>query len=143
MALAIVSALTDTARAKFADMLNTGRAFTVTSFVTGEGGHDISDPAVALTPDPASATLPDQTFGPKAVTSKSLISPYCVEYICNLDLLEAVGELSNIGVIATVTYSPILADPLLGTTFLFAIGNFPLHVKTDTETIEIRVTVNF
>lgn len=143
MALAIVSALTDTARAKFADMLNVGRAFTITSFVTGEGGHDTSDPAVALTPDPANTTLPDQTFGPKAITSKSLISPYCVEYVCNLDLLEAVGELSNIGVIATVTYSPIIADPLVGSTFLFAIGNFPLHVKTDTETIEIRVTVNF
>lgn len=143
MALAIVSALTDVARTKFADMLDVGRAFTVTGFVTGEGGHDTGDPSTALTPDPSNTNLPIQTFGPKSVTSKGLTSPFCVEYVCDLDLLEAVGNLSNIGLLATVTFSPIVSDPLVGTTFLFAIGNFPLHVKTDAETIEIRVTVNF
>lgn len=143
MAQAIIATITDTARSKFADMLYMGRAFTVTSFVTGEGGHDPGDPATALTPDPAATTLPLQSFGPKAIASKTLVSPYCVEYLCGLDALEAVGPLSNVGLIATFTYSPILGDPLIGETFLFCIANFPLVVKTDAETRSISIQVNY
>lgn len=143
MAQAIIATITDTARSNFADMLAVGRAFTITDFVTGEGGHDPGDPAVALTPDPTVTTLPLQSFGPKAITSKTLISPYCVEYLCDLDLLEAVGPLSNIGLIATFTFSPILGDPLVGTTWLFSVGNFPQSIKTDSETRSIAVQVGF
>lgn len=143
MAQAIVASITDTARAKFAEMLAVGRAFTITDFVVGNGGHDPGDPAVALTPDPTVSALPSQTFGPKGITSKSLISPFCVEYICDVDYTEAVGEVSNIGLIAKFTYSPIVGDPLVGTTFLFAIGNFPLKIKTDGELITWRVGVQF
>ena len=126
MAQAIIATITDGARTNFANMLAVGRAFTITDFVTGEGGHDTGDPAVALTPDPTVTTLPLQSFGPKTVTSKTLISPFCVEYLCDLDLLEAVGPLSNIGLIATFTFSPIVGDPLVGTSYLFSLGNFPL-----------------
>jgi len=143
MAQAIIATITDVARTKFADMLAVGRAFTITDFVTGEGGHDPGDPSVALTPDPTVTTLPLQSFGPRIITSKSLISPYCVEYIANLGLLDAVGNLSNIGLIATFTYSPILSDPLIGTTFLYAVGNFPLRVKTDSESIALSLQVQF
>lgn len=142
MAQAIVASLTDSARAQFANMLAVGRAFTPTDFVTGEGGHD-ADPTVALTPDPTVTALPLQTFGPKLIASKTLISPFCVEYLCTLDYTEAVGPLSNLGLIATITYSPIPADPLVGTQFLFAIANFPLHVKVDSEIIDLRVQVQF
>jgi len=143
MAQAIIATITDTARTSFATMLSLGRAFTITDFVTGEGGHDPGDPAVALTPDPTVTTLPFQSFGPKAITSKTLISPFCVEYLCDLDLLEAVGPLSNIGLIATYTFSPISGDPLIGTNFLFSLGNFPLSIKTDSETRSIAVQVGF
>jgi len=143
MAQAIIATITDTARTSFATMLSLGRAFTITDFVTGEGGHDPGDPAVALTPDPTVTTLPFQSFGPKAITSKTLISPFCVEYLCDLDLLEAVGPLSNIGLIATYTFSPISGDPLVGTNFLFSLGNFPLSIKTDSETRSIAVQVGF
>lgn len=143
MAQAIIATLTDTARTKFAEMLQVGRAFTVTDFVSGAGGHDPGDVLVALTPDPAAVTLPAQTFGPKALTSKTLISPFCVEYLAELELLEAVGPLSNVGLIATITYSPIPADPLLGTTFLFGLANMPLSVKTDAETKSLSLQVQF
>jgi len=143
MAQAIIATITDGARTNFANMLAMGRAFTITDFVTGEGGHDIGDPAVALTPDPTVTTLPLQSFGPKAVTSKTLISPFCVEYLCDLDLLEAVGPLSNIGLIATYTFSPIAGDLLVGTTWLFSVGNFPQSIKTDSETRSIAVQVGF
>ena len=143
MAQAIIATITDTARSKFAEMLQMGRAFTVTDFVTGEGGHDTGDPAIALTPDPTATTLPLQSFGPKSIASKTLISPFCVEYLASLEPLEAVGPLSNIGIIARFTYSPIPGDPLLGTSFLFAIANFPLVVKTDAEARAISVQVNY
>ena len=146
MAQAIIATITDTARSKFADMLKVGRAFTVTDFVTGEGGHDPGDPAIALTPDPAATDLPLKSFGPKAIASKTLISPYCVEYLCGLDALDAVGPLSNVGLMATFTYSPIPGDPLLlpgNNTFLFCIANFPLVVKTDAETRSISIQVNY
>ena len=143
MAQAIIATITDTARSKFADMLNVGRAFTITSFETGEGGHDTGDPAIALTPDPTATELPLSTFGPKTISSKTLISPFCVEYLCGLDALEAVGPLSNIGLKATFTYSPIVGDELIGQTFLFAVANFPLVVKTDAETRSISIQVNY
>lgn len=143
MSLSILASVTDQGRSNFAELLQEGRAFTVTHFVTGGGGHDAGDPTVALTPDPALLVIPGQTFGPKTITSKTLITPYCVKYVCDLDFLDAVGNLSNIGLIATFTYSPIPADPLLGTSFLFAIGNFPLVVKTDAETRSINVEVEF
>jgi hypothetical protein len=143
MATTIVAAITDIGRSKFADMLANGRAFTITSFVTGQGGHDPSDPLVALTPDPTVLALPLQTFGPEAITSATLITTTCVQYTCDLSNLQAVGPLSNIGLIATVTYSPIVGDPLVGTTFLFALGNMPLQVKTDAETKEFLISVQF
>ena len=143
MAQAIIATITDTARSKFADMLQMGRAFTVSSFVTGEGGHDTGDPTTALTPDPTATALPLLSFGPKNIASKTLISPFCVEYLCGLDALEAVGPLSNIGLMATFTYSPVSGDTLIGTTFLFAIANFPLVVKTDAETRSISIQVNY
>lgn len=143
MAQAIIASLTDVARTKFADMLAVGRSFTVTDFVTGQGGHDLSDPSVALSPDASVTTLPSQTFGPKNVASKTLISPTCVEILATLEATEGVGPLSNIGLIATVNFSPIIADPLLGTTFLFAIANFPLSYKTDSEVRSFAVSLQY
>ena len=143
MAQAIIATITDTARSKFADMLNIGRAFTITEFVTGEGGHDTGDPAIALTPDPTATTLPLQSFGPKTIASKTLISPFCVEYLCGLDALEAVGPLSNIGLMARFTYSPISGDTLIGTSFLFAIANFPLKIKNDASQQSFRIQIQY
>jgi len=143
MAQAIIATLTDIARTKFADMLATGRSFTITQFVTGDGGHDPGDPRVALTPDPSVTALPSQTFGPKNITSKTLVSPYCVEFICELADIEAVGPLSNIGLIGLVNYSPIPADPLVGTTFLYSVGNMPLQIKTDAEEKVFQILVQY
>ena len=142
MSQTVTAAITDIARAQFANMLAVGRSFSVTQFVTGSGGHD-SDPSVALTPDPTVLSLPLQSFGPALITNKTLITPYCVQYTCNLGNLDAVGPLSNVGLLATIIYSPIVGDTLVGTTFLFAIGNTPLVEKTDVETRQINIQVQF
>lgn len=143
MAQAIIATITDTARTHLANMLQMGRSFTITDFVSGSGGHDFGDPLVSLTPDPSVTVLPSQSFGPKALASKTLISPFCVEYLSELDLLDAVGPLSNVGLIATFTYSPIPGDPLIGTTFLFSVANSPLSIKTDAELRAIAIQVQF
>ena len=143
MAETIVASITDIARAAFASQLKMGRAFTITSFVTGSGGNDPGDPNTALTPDPTLTALPSQTFGPTAVAQITLTTPYCVEVDCALGLLDAVGPLSNLGLIATYTFSPVVGDPLVGTTFLFAIANRPLTVKTDSESIAFSVLIKF
>ena len=143
MAQAIIATITDTARTHFANMLQMGRSFTITDFTTGSGGHDPGDVVVSLTPNPAVTSLPSQSFGPKAISTKTLISPFCVEYLAELELLEAVGPLSNVGLLATFTYSPISGDPLIGTTFLFAVANSPLSVKTDSELRSVSLQVQF
>ena len=143
MALSIIAVITDTARQEMADMLVSGKSFQVTNFVSGNGGHDTGNPTVALTPDPTVIALPQQTFGPKALDSAVLISAFCPRFEGILLPTEAIGELSNIGLIATMIYSPIPADPIVGTQFLFAVGNFPLKVKTDTDELTIDVTLQF
>lgn len=143
MSLSIIASITDKGRSALADLLDTGVAFTITDFVSGGGGHDSGDPQVALTPDPALTTLPSQTFGPKPLEDKVPVTPYCTRFVCKLENLDAVGNLSNVGLLATYTYSPIPNDPLIGTTFLYAVGNFPLTVKTDAEEKFINVEVEF
>jgi hypothetical protein len=82
-------------------------------------------------------------FGPEPIDAATLISQFCPEFTCRLAPNEAIASLSNICLIGTVIYSPLPGDPDVGTQFLFAIGNFPLRVKTDVESIEMRVTISF
>jgi hypothetical protein len=146
-AISIIAALTDTGRARIADMTVSGRGFQVQQFVVGAGGHDPNNPTVVLTPDPSVTSLPDQTYGPAPLVQTNppytgiLISPYCPQFTGLLDTTQANGEISNVGLIATITSSLIPLDPLVGTTFLFAIGNRPLIVKTDNDQFTINVTL--
>ena len=147
MAISVIAALTEIGRNRIADMTVSGRGFQILQFVVGQGGHDPGDPSVALSPDPTVSTLPQQTFGPKDLVetnppySGSLLTPFCPQFIGLLDNTEANGNLSNFGLIARINYSPIINDPLVGSTFLFAIGNTPLKVKTDADQIEIDITL--
>lgn len=136
MAQAIIAAITDTARSKFADMVKTGNSFTVDSYITGSGGHDPENPTVALTPDPTITDLPNKTSDKKTIPDGNiiLISPFCVQYQIALDLLDSVGSLSNLGLYATDSTD---------TSFLFAVANFPLIVKTDAERRSIFIQVNY
>ena len=141
----IIAALTEEGRRRIADMTISGRGFQVTKFVVGSGGHDPGDDNVPLTPNPEVLTLPSQTFGPKAVVSPSpgetgtLISPFCPEFVCLLDFNEANGDISNVGLIGTINFP--IGDPLVGTDFLFAVGNRPKISKSDADQLEITVTL--
>jgi len=143
--VSLIAALTEEGRRHIADMTVSGRGFQITKFVVGSGGHDPSDPATALTPDPSVTILPSQTFGPKDLVKPNLtdtgvlITPFCPQFTGLLDFNEANGSFSNIGLIGTINAPP--GDPLIGTDFLFAIGNRPLIVKTDADQLQINVTL--
>ncbi len=140
MSITVLAAITDQGRAAFADLTVNGTSFVVNQFEVGNGGHDPGNPIVALTPDTSLGELPSITFGPEPIDESSLPDDlFTPEFDCFLQQNEAVGELSNIGLLAT--YPP--GTPLEGETFLFAIGNFPLRVKVDTEIVEFTVSVIF
>jgi hypothetical protein len=143
VAFSVVATVTDIGRQKLASGLITGKSFQVDQFEVGSGGHDPFDPATALTPDPTLTALPSSVFGPEPVDAATLVSEFCPEFTARLAPAEAIAPLSNIGLIGTIVYSPLVGDPDIGTTFLFAVGNFPLRVKTDVEQLEFRVTVQF
>lgn len=146
-AVAVIAAITNIGRNRIADMTISGRGFQITEFVVGSGGHDPGDPTVALSPDPTVTVLPDQTFGPKLLVENNppftgvLVTPFCPQFTALLDFTEANGELSNVGLIGTIVYSPISGDPLVGSKFLFAVGNRPLIVKTDNDQFTINITL--
>jgi hypothetical protein len=143
MAITVLAAITDQGRAAFADMTVNGTSFVVNTFEVGNGGHDPGNPIVALTPDTTLGELPQITFGPEPIDEASLPDDlFTPEFDCFLQQNEAVGELSNIGLLAVYTDIPANGD-LAGATFLFAIGNFPLRVKVDTEVVEFTVSVIF
>lgn len=143
MAITVLAAITDQGRAAFADLTVNGTSFIVNQFEVGSGGHDPGNPIVALTPDTSLGNLPNITFGPEPIDESSLPNDlFTPEFCCFLQQNEAVGELSNIGLLATYISAPANPD-LVGTTFLFAIGNFPLRVKVDTEVVEFTVSVIF
>lgn len=143
MSFSIIASITDLGRQRLASSLITGKSFQIDQFSVGAGGHDLSDPATALTPDPTATSCPDVVFGPEPIDAATLISQYCPEFTCRLGPTEAIAPLSNICLLGTIIFSPLPGDPDVGTSFLFAIGNFPLRVKTDVEQLEFRVTVQF
>ncbi len=143
MAITVLAAITDQGRAAFAALTVNGieSSFVVNVFEVGNGGHDPGNPIVALTPDTSLGELPQITFGPEPIDEASLPDDlFTPEFDCFLQQNEAVGELSNIGLLATYTDED---SDLFGSTFLFAIGNFPLRVKVDTEIVEFVVSVIF
>lgn len=139
--LAVQTLQTDPCRQRVGYYWIIGKAFIIDKFSVGSGGHDPLDPKKALTPKTSLTTCPQVVFGPETIDDSRMLTPFCPEFLCVLEKAEAVAELSNICLIATVTYSPIPADPEVGTQFLFSIGNFPLAVKVSAERKEFRVSI--
>ena len=143
MSFSVIATVTDIGRQKLASSLITGKSFQIDQFSVGGGGHDPLDPATALTPDPTVTACPDLVFGPEPIDAATLVSQFCPEFTCRLEPSEAIAPLSNICLLGTFIFSPLEGDPEVGTSFLFALANFPLRVKTDVESLEFRITVQF
>lgn len=143
MAFNVIATVTDQGRQRIAEQLKTGKAFQVSKFTVSDGGHSLGDPTVAIAPNPAAITCPFNTFsyGPQAINASTLVSAFCPQFTCILSTGQANAPLSSICLIATIVYSPIIDDPDVGEDFLFAIGNYPLKVKTSSDTFQYNVLI--
>jgi len=146
MAYEIICVVTNTAKTRFAQMLETGKSFVVGEFSVGSGGHDPLNPHVALTPDPSAVACVSVVFpaaGPpyESIDAIAFITDYCPEFSCIVNPGEATGYVSNICLWAEIVYNG--TDPIdeIGTRFLFAIGNMPLKIKTASDTFTFRIAV--
>ena len=145
MAVVVTAELTNEGRRRFADMSvpSINRAFIIEEFEIGEGGHDPEDLTQALRPDVSVTDLPLKTFGPKAITSSNKPTDFIAEYVLDLTANEAVGIISNIGLIARISSSGIPSDPEINTKFLFAVANLPIRNKLAGETLTLQVRINY
>lgn len=84
-----------------------GYGFKISSFVMGAGGHDPGNPNLALPLDLDVTELPGQFFWPEPIDVAELINPTCPRFTCILQPGEAVGGISNLGLIGVVEYVPV------------------------------------
>jgi hypothetical protein len=121
--------------------------FVITDFAIGDQGHDQNNPRIALVPN-LNQTEYNNGFpllhGPTPLESASMIAPYYPRFTFRLNRGEAVGEWSQINLIATVITSPgALMDgtllPGVGEQFLFAIVNRPLVIRADIDEDEYAI----
>lgn len=143
MAFTVTASLTDVGRQRLAQQLISGKSFVVSEFAINSAGHDPQNPTIALTPDTTAIICPGGTpLYSRTINATTLLSVFCPQFQCIVPET-IVGSVSNICLIGQVVYSPISGDPDIGTTFLFAVGNFPLKVKTSADVFNFLVSVQF
>jgi len=128
-----VVTITDQGRAFEAQQLIYGYGFEIQFYVLGAGGADPGNPTLALPLNLSVTSLPGQFFGPQPIDQSRLLNPTCCQFICIAQPGQAVGPISNLGLVATVLSVPAgspVDAPVLGSTFLYAITNFPLRYKS-------------
>ncbi len=143
MALNVTATITDSGKRRISEAMRTGKSFVVDAFSVTDGGHSPSDPLVALAANPEAITCPEGTtsFGPVPINASTQISAFCPQFTCVLDYGDANGPFSSVCLWATFNYSPVLGDPDVGQSFLFAVANMPLNVKTAASQVIINVTI--
>lgn len=102
----LILSLTNRARQLEAQALLYGYGYQIHYFAVGSGGHDPGNPTLALPLNSDAPSLPGQFFGPQPINISTLISPTCPQWTCILNPGDAVGGISNFGLIATVTFVP-------------------------------------
>ena len=140
MAIEAKFALTTEAKRRVGEMWAYGTSYQVQTFALSAGGHDPTDPTMALAIDPASPTMPGTIlFGPEAIDEVIWGTDTCPTFVCRLDQQEYSGDLSSIGLFATIVADPIPrppgapAAPLVGYQFLFGVYNRPRIIVTDSD----------
>jgi len=143
MAYESFAVLTNEAKRRIGEMWATGKSYQVKYFSLSSGGHDPTDPTIALAIDPASTDMPGTIviFGPEPIDGYEWTSDFCPVFICRIETGEVVGSVSSVGLYAEIVYSPIPGDPEVGTRFLFAVHNRPLMVFTGIDSAEFRLNV--
>ena len=146
-ALAVV---TNSGKARMAELIASGKSFMVDRFVVGDQGHDDTDNTIALTPDPArtgcycapeSITVSGGCLFEGLIADTTFTSTTCPVFTVVLAKGQATGVISSVCLLGTVVYSPTPNDPEVGQQFLFAIANFPIKVKIPNERFEYKISI--
>jgi len=102
-----VVSLTKKGREMEAQQLKYGYGFTVNYFELGSGGHDPGNPTLALPLNTDVTELPQQFFGPEPIDLVTLVTTTCLEFTCVVQPGQAVGGISNLGLVATMLYNGV------------------------------------
>ena len=141
----VFAVLTDTGRTNFAKMTMGDISFVVDGFAVGRGGYDSVNPVKIVSIDASSTGLIDQFFPTVGITKpvEAIERPYppTVVINCRLGRDESVSALGEIGVWAKVVDSSDINE--IGTTFLLAIGHFPISVKTLRKAVLYKIIIQF
>jgi hypothetical protein len=147
-----IAIVTNSGKARIANLLATGKSFVIDRFVVGDQGHDPIDNTIALTPDPArsgcycsseSITVVGGCKYEGLVSDVTFNNSTCPVFHLEIEPGVATGTISSVCLIGTIVYSPTVGDPEIGTQFLFAIANFPIKVKTPQERFDYTLAVQF
>ena len=111
-ALAVV---TNSGKARMAELIASGKSFMVDRFVVGDQGHDETDNTIALTPDPArtgcycapeSITVSGGCLFEGLISNTTFTSTTCPVFQVVLAKGQATGVISSVCLLGTVVYSP-------------------------------------
>ena len=136
--------ISDAGRAFEAQQTIWGYGFKINFYVLGSGGADPGNQNLALPLDLSVTALPGQFFGPQPIDKIQMLNLTCVQFVCLAQQGEAVGPISNLGLIATVVSvpqgSPVDA-PVVGSNFLYGLVNFASRYKTASTRETFNVTI--
>jgi hypothetical protein len=142
----IVATITDAGRNALARAAAGEIAFMANLFAVGRGGYDMSNPVHVTAIDPGNTSLIDQFFPTspslQPITDWERPYPSTLVMNCRLASTDAVAGLGEIGIWGTILSSPS-NPPEVGTTFLMAVGHFPLSTKTLRQVVVYRVIIQF
>lgn len=137
--LDIDAEVTTRGRMMMARGMTDGTALHLTEFGVGRGGFDTNDYRAALPVNPDATSLDDALLLNETIDYYEQPNSNCRAFYCWLEAGEATSTLGEIGIWAEIVHSPVAAE--IGTTFLFAIGHFPLIAKNTDIQYVFRVTV--
>lgn len=144
MSVRLEASMTNLARRYTAEAIRSSFHFIVTDYVLGDQGHDVENPMLTRTVDRTMEAPNDGRpllWGPDTLDTRQVTATFCSTFGFTLSGAEAVGQFSQIGLLATVTASPGGDLPAVGTQFLYAVANRPLTSKVPGEVVTYTLTI--
>lgn len=118
-----------------------GLIYAVTEFAVGTGGYVPATPGTIVPVNPADVALAAEVYRApiEYLEWDATGSPWTVDYFCRVPREVAQYGIGEIGLFATIYWSPVPAD--IGVTFLFALAHFPCQTRhpDDVQLFVLRV----
>ena len=120
-----------------------GTIYAVTEFAVGSGGFVPASPWQVVPVNPADVALSNEVFRApiERISYEAVTPPWVVTYWCRVPRGVALGNVGELGLIATILWSPFPVE--IGTKFLFAIQHFPCQTRHDRAVQFFQPTVEY